>query len=77
MVPPHKQPEMEHALRGYSAGTLPWAKAAAWRMIAEVDRRNLTAWHKHTAEMSVGMRRLIASAPVGETMHGCWPSRWT
>ena len=68
LVPPHKQPELEHALRGYAAGTLPWAKAAAWRMIAEVNRRNLTAWQKYTAEMSAGLRREIMVAPTGEAM---------
>ena len=68
MVPPHKMPELEHALRSYARGTLPWARAAAWRMLAEVDRRNLGAWRRYTAELSAGLRRDIASAPVGETM---------
>ena len=68
VVPPHKQPELDDALRRYTAGTLPWAKAAAWRMITEVNRRNLTAWNKYTAEMSFLLRREIMSAPTGEAM---------
>lgn len=68
VVPPHKQPELTEALRRYTAGTLPWARAAAWRMIHEVNRRNLTAWQKYTAEMSDELRQEIFSAPTGEAM---------
>jgi SPP1 gp7 family putative phage head morphogenesis protein len=70
IVPPHKRVELDDALRRYAAGTLPWAKAAAAKMIAEVDRRNLTAWQKHTAALSTGIRRAIATAPVGPAMLG-------
>ena len=70
VVPPHKHPELDDALRRYAAGTLPWAKASAAKMIAEVDRRNLTAWQKHTVSLSAGIRRQIATAPVGPAMVG-------
>jgi hypothetical protein len=70
IIPAHKQPELEDALRRYAAGTMPWARAAASKMVAEVDRRNLTAWQHHTKALSAGVRRQIFSAPVGETMLG-------
>jgi SPP1 gp7 family putative phage head morphogenesis protein len=70
LVPPHKQPELENALRRYAAGTAPWANAAASKMVAEVHRRNLTAWQTHAATMSAGIKRQIFTAPVGEAMRG-------
>ena len=63
MVPPHKMPELEHALRSYARGTLPWARATAWRMLAEVDRRNLTAWtplHRGALRRAAPRHRLCA-----------------
>jgi SPP1 gp7 family putative phage head morphogenesis protein len=70
LVPPEKMTELTEALRRYTAGTLPWARAAAWRMIKEVNRRNLTAWQRYTAEMSYQMRQEILNAPTGEAMVG-------
>ena len=67
-VPPHKMPELTEALRRYRIGTTPWARAAATRMIAEVNRRNLTAWQRYTSEMSAGIRTALFNAPVGETI---------
>ena len=52
LVPPENQPALNEALRRYTHGILPWARRVAARMIAEVDRRNLTAWQQHAKEMS-------------------------
>jgi SPP1 gp7 family putative phage head morphogenesis protein len=56
---------IEQAMRAYSAAIRPWASASAQRMIAEVNRRNLTAWQQHTTGMAAGIRATIASAPIG------------
>ena len=64
-VPPHKMPELEQALRNYTKGTLPWARAASWRMVSEVNRRNLTAWQKYAGSLSAGLQLQLATAPIG------------
>ena len=68
VVPPHRMPELSEALRRYRAGTVPWASATAWRMITEVDRRNITAWRAYTKAMSRALRAELLTAPIGEVM---------
>ena len=70
VVPPHAMPALNEALRRYTHGILPWARRVAARMIAEVDRRNLTARHQHAKEMSLALRQELAAAPTGEAVHG-------
>jgi SPP1 gp7 family putative phage head morphogenesis protein len=65
LVPPHVQPELNEALRRYTLGIQPWATRAAARMVAEVNRRNLTAWNAHAELMSSELRKELATAPVG------------
>ena len=65
VVPPHRMPQLETALRGYAAGTRPWARATTSRMITEVNRRNLTAWQRYTQEISARLRQELFNAPVG------------
>jgi SPP1 gp7 family putative phage head morphogenesis protein len=52
---------IDHAMRQYSAAIAPWARAATARMIAEVDRRNRTAWERHTRGMSAALRAELRS----------------
>jgi SPP1 gp7 family putative phage head morphogenesis protein len=68
MVPAHKMPELTDALRRYRAGTLPWARAASARMVAEVNRRNLTVWQRYTEGMSTALRTALFNAPIGEAV---------
>jgi hypothetical protein len=65
LVPPDRMPALNDALRRYQGGILPWARATAGRMIAEVNRRNLTAWQKHTKTMSAQLRQQLATTPLG------------
>lgn len=67
---PGDQQRLEAALRAYSRAIHPWARATSWRMVSEVNRRNKTAWEKHTRGMSQALRREIMQAPIGETMLG-------
>ena len=70
IVPPEKMPELSEALRRYSAGTIPWARATVGRMISEVNRRSLTAWRTLSGQMSVALRKELNSAPIGEAVAG-------
>jgi SPP1 gp7 family putative phage head morphogenesis protein len=70
IIPPQRIPALEDALRRYADGTREWARATAWRMLKEVEKRNLTAWKLHTEEMGRALRRELLEAPVGETMLG-------
>ncbi len=70
IVPPEAMPALNEALRNYAAGTAPWARAVTKRMLTEVDRRNRTAWEKHTKEMSLALRQELATAPTGEAVQG-------
>jgi SPP1 gp7 family putative phage head morphogenesis protein len=66
LVPPDQMPALNEALRRYRDAIDPWARATAGRMIAEANRRNLTAWTKHARQMSREMHRQLAFAPIGE-----------
>lgn len=66
------RPETVHwlvgTLREYASSIEPWAEAAGERMLAEVARRDAQAWARHSANMSVALRREIQQAPTGELM---------
>jgi SPP1 gp7 family putative phage head morphogenesis protein len=63
-------PELNEALHKYTVGIQPWARAATARMLAEVDRRNRTAWALHASEMSFQLRNALATAPIGPAVQG-------
>ena len=65
-IPPGAMARIEQAMGNYSEAITPWARASAARMIAEVNRRNLTAWQRHTAGMGEELRQMIATTPIGE-----------
>lgn len=44
----------------------PWAKAAAGRMLADVGRRDASAWAKYTRSMARAVREELDNAPTGE-----------
>jgi SPP1 gp7 family putative phage head morphogenesis protein len=57
--------EIERALLGYADLITPWANATAARMLADVSRRDATAWTRLGREISRALHREIAGAPVG------------
>jgi SPP1 gp7 family putative phage head morphogenesis protein len=61
-------PEVTNILQRYASVITPWAKATAARMIAEVDRRDMTAWQRHAREMSRALHKEVAQAPIGEVV---------
>ena len=64
---PAALPVLEKALAGYSEVLRPWAETAAAAMVADVGRRDLKAWKKASADMSLALRIEIATAPTGQT----------
>jgi len=57
--------ELEEILNRYAQILTPWAHSTSARMIAEVARRDETAWKNHSAEISRNLRQEIANAPIG------------
>lgn len=61
-------PEIQSVLRTYAQIITPWAKATAARMIAEVSRRDQTAWQRYSQKISRALHKEVADAPIGETV---------
>jgi SPP1 gp7 family putative phage head morphogenesis protein len=60
---------LQSLLDQYAVILRPWAQAAAARMIAEVLRRDETAWFRHAEMIGVELKReLLGAAPLGEIM---------
>jgi SPP1 gp7 family putative phage head morphogenesis protein len=60
---------LQSLLDQYASILRPWAQAAAARMIAEVLRRDETAWFRHAAMIGVELRReMLGPGPLGEVM---------
>lgn len=59
---------LRDALAKYSDALRPWATATAKKMLAEVNRRDRSAWETYTRGMSASLRQEIRSAPVGAQM---------
>lgn len=64
----NKMSELTGALNKYAEVIQPWAKAVAGRMLADVERRDATAWNAHGNDMGLLLRGEINSAPVGDPM---------
>jgi SPP1 gp7 family putative phage head morphogenesis protein len=65
---PAAAPAIERALRGYSDIIRGWAKVAAQKMIAAVDKQDENEWRERSREMSVAMREELRHANTGETL---------
>lgn len=52
-------------LTRYADLITPWAVAVGKYMIADVNRRNVTAWREQGNEIGKGIRHLIEQTPVG------------
>jgi len=60
---------LQDVLQRYSEILRPWAYAAAARMIAEVMRRDETAWFRHAQMIGADLRReLLGATPLGEVI---------
>jgi len=59
----------EH-LNRYAELLNPWAKAVATKMVAEVARKDASAWAEHGRTMGRTLHREIATAPTGEALRG-------
>lgn len=55
-------------LQRYADILTPWATSVASRMIAEVARRDQTAWRAHSQEMSRNLEQEILETPIGQAM---------
>jgi SPP1 gp7 family putative phage head morphogenesis protein len=61
-------PEINRTLEQYAQVIQPWASATATRMLAEVSRRDETAWHRASQEIGVNLAKEIREAPIGAVM---------
>jgi SPP1 gp7 family putative phage head morphogenesis protein len=61
-------PRLQTALTRYSQAIEPWARATARQMLAEVARRDETAWAEHSRGLARNLRREIAEAPTGNVL---------
>ena len=61
-------PDMQASLARYAEALLPWAKAVAGTMLAEVDRRDLAAWAEYSRDMKRALQDEIRTAPTGAVM---------
>lgn len=59
---------LSRQLNNYAAVLEPWARAAAERMLAAVDRRNFGAWMTHSRRIAAGLRQEVFETPIGEVM---------
>jgi SPP1 gp7 family putative phage head morphogenesis protein len=59
-------PEIQDLLNRYAHIIRPWAASNAARMIAEVSRRDETAWQRHSAEINRGLIQEVREAPIGD-----------
>jgi len=59
---------LRETLMAYGRILAPWAKAVAGRMVAEVSRRDATAWAQAGDRMGRALAKEIRQSPVGETL---------
>jgi SPP1 gp7 family putative phage head morphogenesis protein len=67
---PGELARLDAALRSYAEAIEPWARAVAWRMVKEVNRRNWSAWNTLAQEMGAALRYELASTPLGGAVDG-------
>lgn len=65
---PQALPKIEQILRAYAENLTQWAEATSARMLAEVNRRDESAWMQLSADLSRALRQEIRTAPTGATM---------
>ena len=61
-------PRLRAMLIRYTEILQPWAESVAGRMIADVNRRDAMAWHKHGESIGQALRKEIENAPTGAVM---------
>ena len=65
---PDELPPMLEMLRKYSELLTPWASNVGWRMLQNVNARDLAAWKSRGETISAELKREVLNAPTGETM---------
>ena len=60
--------KLRAALDRYSHTLRPWAEAVGSRMVAEVAQRDERSWFRVANQMGEGLRKEIATAPIGEVV---------
>jgi SPP1 gp7 family putative phage head morphogenesis protein len=58
-------PELTRVLSRYAEVLDPWARAAGSRMLADVSRRDATAWFKASREIGRYLQNEIQNTPIG------------
>jgi SPP1 gp7 family putative phage head morphogenesis protein len=64
-IPPGAMARIEQAMGNYATAITPWARNSAQRMVAEVNRRDLTAWQRYGIAMGEEMRRELRETQIG------------
>lgn len=67
-VTPDIDMQISDAMRRYSEILEPWAKAAAARMLGDVDRQDAKGWEQHSQAIGKALRHEIANAPTGRAL---------
>jgi SPP1 gp7 family putative phage head morphogenesis protein len=49
-----------------------WAKSVANKMLADVDRRDMTAWQEHGKEIGRALRTELQRAPIANAYYDLW-----
>jgi SPP1 gp7 family putative phage head morphogenesis protein len=57
--------ELIGVLNRYADLLKPWSESVAGRMIADVSRRDASAWERHSKAIGQSLKREIAEAPTG------------
>jgi SPP1 gp7 family putative phage head morphogenesis protein len=60
---------LQRILERYSDLLRPWARSVARRMLADVERRDRTAWIKYSRFMGVTLRHELLNTPIGEDLN--------
>lgn len=65
---PDSAVELQRVLGRYSHAIEPWARAVGARTLAEIDRRDATAWKRYSEQMGLALHQEINAAPTGLLM---------
>jgi SPP1 gp7 family putative phage head morphogenesis protein len=61
---------LERMLRQYSEIVEPWAKTVAEKMVADIARRDATAWSALGRSIGRSLKKELQTAPVGHALQG-------
>src|ERR1039458_1626629 len=61
---------LKKALEQYAILITPWARSVSERMIAQVSRRDASAWARLGETMGIALKKEISTAPTGQALRG-------